>query len=74
MNIEEFQDLWEPGFDGNVLVRIGGVDSNDFAIFDPRDKSMLLIDDDDLHDEVVRRMLAAGAPVLDSFPRDKPAK
>jgi hypothetical protein len=71
MNIEEYKHLWQPGFAGNVLIRVdagGSGDVQGLVIFDPQDRTVLLIDDEDVENEVVRRMLEAGAPVLDSVP------
>jgi hypothetical protein len=48
-----------------VLVR---TKHSGFAIFDTKRRAAIVLEDDDLQDEVVRRMLSAGSRVLDQFP------
>jgi hypothetical protein len=68
---EEYRSLWQPGFDGNVLIRLersSESSSEEFVIYDLEERNVLLIEDEGTYQEVVRRMIAAGVPILDTFP------
>ncbi|MEU9656423.1 hypothetical protein [Streptomyces chartreusis] len=71
MEIEEYRHLWQPGFGGSVLVRLKGdigTGAEDFVIYNINERNVLLIEDEGECQEVVRRMLESGAPILDDFP------
>ncbi|MER6557438.1 hypothetical protein ABT300_06640 [Streptomyces sp. NPDC001027] len=69
MNIEEYRELWQPGFSGVVLIRLDpGTIPEEFVIYNTNTTNVLLIEDEESHDEVVHRMIEAGAPIWDDFP------
>jgi hypothetical protein len=64
VSVDEHRDLWESG--DWVLVGSGGGLP---VIYHPRDRMVMLIDEDDaLAEAVVRRMIAEGVPLVDDFP------
>ncbi len=72
IGIEQFHDLWGQDRDNYVLVRSGEgtKDLADCVIFNTKSAAAEVIEDDDLAIEVIRRMVAAGVPVLDRMPKN----
>ncbi|MFF4053566.1 hypothetical protein ACFYZ5_43900 [Streptomyces chartreusis] len=71
MEIEEYRHLWQPGFGGSALVRLKediGTGVEDFVIYNINERNVLLIEDEGEYQELVRRMIESGAPILDDFP------
>ncbi|MFD9483586.1 hypothetical protein ACFWBX_06195 [Streptomyces sp. NPDC059991] len=70
MSLDEFRYLWETPEGRYVLVIVDKMAGDGgLVIYDAFGRSAELIDDDDLHDEVVRRMREARVPVMDDFPK-----
>lgn len=68
MTLDDFRDLWESPTSRYVLVRVDGGPDVQAMIYDPSRKMVELIDDDDLHEKVVERMISAGFPLVDRLP------
>jgi hypothetical protein len=68
--LQEFAAMWGEDAGRYGLVRTDpsseGVSSCD--IFDKADRTGMIIEDDDLAAKVMRRMVAAGVPILDRAP------
>jgi hypothetical protein len=70
MTLQPYADLWAPGAEKRyVLVRLPGRGEDDLLPYDAQDRQVVLIDDDELLEEVVRRMKGAGVPVSEGVPR-----
>ena len=69
---QEFAAMWGKDAGRYVLIRTDpsseGVSSCD--IFDKTDRTGMIIEDDDLAAEVMRRMVAAGVPIVDHVPAE----
>ena len=70
MSVDQFRYLWTDSAGRYVLIRLAPDSVSRMVIFDRQDLSVVLVDDDDLSDQVVRRMIDAGVEILDDFPRD----
>ncbi|WP_204078854.1 hypothetical protein [Planotetraspora phitsanulokensis] len=70
MSVDEFRRLWEATKGRYVLVRVDETSGEEgFVIYDVPDRSVELVDDDELHVQVIRCMLQAGVSVMDDFPK-----
>ncbi|MFJ6565521.1 hypothetical protein ACIQMV_37910 [Streptomyces sp. NPDC091412] len=70
MNLDEFRYLWETQKGRYALINVDESEGDDgLVIYDVPGRSVELIDDDDLHDEIVRHMREAGVPVMGDFPK-----
>jgi hypothetical protein len=63
--LDEYRDLWEAG--RYLLVRVGARD-DEVVIFDPLDRTAIVVDDDEVASLVLQRMRAAGVKVVDELP------
>jgi hypothetical protein len=61
--IEKYEYLWEKPF-RYALAPVG----EGYVIVRTERQSLVLIEDDELQAEIVRRMIAAGAPILGKEP------
>ncbi|MEW5653938.1 hypothetical protein [Streptomyces cinereoruber] len=69
MNLKDLRDLWESPKGKYALIRVDeSIDDGGLVIYDIAGRSVFLVDDDDLHDQVVRRMREAGVSVMDDLP------
>ena len=69
LDIHPYEYLWTSDSWQYVLVNAKGMDSlAGYGIFHIIDRSALLIEDEALHAEVVRRMIAAGVKVVNKLP------
>ncbi len=62
MNLEEFQYIWTTNREEYVLVK---VKSDGYAIFNKADSTALIIEDDDIYEAVIKKMLDNGCEVLE---------
>jgi hypothetical protein len=66
--LAEFEDMWTRHRHHFTLVKVQlGRDESKIAIIDRRTRSMVLIEDDDVLHEVIRRMRSAGVEVSDNL-------
>jgi hypothetical protein len=69
MNTDEFTRLWTSEKRDYIIVRLGKPrDLSTHAIVNRATQSAVLIEDEELMVEVIRRMMDAGVPVVDRFP------
>lgn len=71
MNVDDFRHIWESPTSQYVLIRVGDGPDVEAMIYDPHRKTVELIDDDDLHEKVVERMISAGFRVIDHLPNQE---
>jgi len=62
MDLEEFQYIWTTNREEYVLVK---VKSGGYAIFNKADSTALIIEDDDIYEAVIKKMLDNGCEVLE---------
>ncbi|MFO0852429.1 MAG: hypothetical protein U0871_28290 [Gemmataceae bacterium] len=70
-DLQSLSYLWEDGTGRYVLVQAvsGGQSYDTCVVYDLESKTGLLIENDDLADEVKRRMAEKGVPMLPDLPR-----
>jgi hypothetical protein len=69
MLISEFEDMWTTDKQHYVLVNVSRrPNSPEYMIVDIRNQGGVIIEDDDVFEEVIQRMLQAGVPVRDELP------
>jgi hypothetical protein len=67
--MKDYESFWGRDLKRYVLVELTRDDRPpDYVIFDIENASAVLIEDEAIHEEVVRRMLKAGAIVTDDVP------
>ncbi len=68
--VEQFADLWGPQHEKYAIVQTvrNATDLRSCVIFNTVARTAELIEDDDLAIEVMRRMVAAGVPIMDRIP------
>ncbi|WP_426453882.1 hypothetical protein ACP26L_15785 [Paenibacillus sp. S-38] len=62
MNLEEYQYIWTNEREDHVLVIVNG---GGYAIVNRADKMALIIEDDEIYEAVIEKMLDNGCEVLE---------
>lgn len=69
--LSNFESLWTSEAESHVLIRVeseSGV--AEYVIYDMEDETVLVIEDDAVHQEVIQRMKKAGVKILHGLPRE----
>jgi hypothetical protein len=65
--LTEYQHLWTKEADLHCLIRVGDKE-NEFVIFNRKNKSAIVIEDDKLYGEVIRMMISKGVQITNEIP------
>lgn len=63
MDISDYKDLWNEGKEEYVLLRV----EDDYMIIDRVHQMVLLIEDDDMSDKVIAKMIDEGSLIFDTL-------
>lgn len=70
-NVENYRHLWEDQAGRYVLIQAvaGGHSHETCVVYDLESKTGLIIEDDDVADQVKKRLADKGVPMLSTIPR-----
>jgi len=63
MDISDYKDLWNEGKEEYVLLRV----EDDYLIINRVRQTVLLIEDDDMSDKVIAKMIDEGSLIFDTL-------